>query len=77
MNGRQLERNRGRIPRLVMHIERCKAKAKAAAGTPMAEIQMARVASFQAELERRLLEMQAAGHGKEAEKLMKVNILAR
>ena len=65
MNGRQLARNEGRIPRLLMHIERCKAKR-----------QPDRVAGFQAELDRRSLEMRAAGHEKRLKELLKINMLA-
>ena len=70
MNARQLERNKGRIPRLNMHIKRVTAKAEAAAkagdtdGPKGSKVQMARVESFQSELDRRCLEMRAAGHDK-------------
>lgn len=60
MNDRQLMRNRGRIPRLLWHIERCKAKK-----------QGKRVEGFQQELERRCHEMRAAGYEKELEALLK------
>ena len=64
MNGRQLARNEGRIPRLLMHIERCKAKK-----------QPERVKGFQKELDRRCLEMKVAGHEHRLEELLKINML--
>ena len=65
MNGRQLARNEGRIPRLQMHIKRCTAKK-----------QMERVKGFQSELDRRILEMQAAGYGDRVKELLEINMLA-
>ena len=65
MNGRQFARNEGRIPALLFHIERCKAKK-----------QPDRVAGFQKELDRRCLEMRAAGHEHRLKELLKINLSA-
>ena len=65
MNGRQLERNKGRIPRLLWHIERAKAKK-----------QPERVEGFQKELDRRCLEMKAAGYGHVLDEVLKINMAA-
>ncbi len=60
MNERSLARNMGRIPALIGHIKRCTAKK-----------QPKRVKGFQQELDRRTLEMAAAGKKKECDKLIK------
>jgi len=65
MNGRQFARNEGRIPRLLMHIERCTVKK-----------QPDRVKGFQKELDRRCLEMRAAGYEHRLAELLKINLLA-
>ena len=54
MNQRQFVRNLGRIPRLLLHIERCKDNPE-------------RVAGFEAELERRKMEMKLADLNEKSE----------
>ena len=60
MNERKLTRMNGRIPRLLGHIERAKAKK-----------QPKRVKGFQQEFDRRYKEMVDAGHKKAIDKIIK------
>lgn len=60
MNERLLIRNTGRIPRLLTHIARAKAKK-----------QPKRVKGFEQEFDRRYKQMVDAGHGKTIDKIIK------
>jgi phage shock protein A len=74
MNERQLERNRGRILALRMHIDRVMEKAKKLSDVgedALAKKHLARIPGFEEELERRKHEMQAAGYGELLKELLK------
>jgi len=66
MNQRQFVRNIGRIPRLLFHIKRVKARAKGQTGADK-EFSLKRVAGFETELKRRKLEMELADMQEQSE----------